>query len=58
MNFKKILQGPFVWIAAALIVLFVGSSMIGTSQYKRVDTSVGMQLIQSGKAESVKVLQA
>jgi cell division protease FtsH len=57
-NFKKILQGPFVWIAAALVVLFVGSSMIGSSQYKKVDTSIGMSLIQTGKAESVRVLQA
>ena len=56
MNFKKILQGPFVWIAAALIVLFVGSSMLGASQFKKVDTSVGITLIQSGKAESVRVL--
>ena len=56
-NFKKILQGPFVWIAAALIVLFIGSSMIGASQFKKVDTSVGMSLIQQGKAESVNVLQ-
>ncbi len=56
MNFKKILQGPFIWIAAALIVLFVGSSMLGASQFKKVDTSVGLSLIQTGKAESVRVL--
>ena len=56
MNFKKILQGPFVWIAAALVVLFVGSSMLGASQFKKVDTSVGLTLIQTGKAESVRVL--
>jgi cell division protease FtsH len=55
-KFKKILQGPVIWIAAALIVVFVGSSMINTSQYKRVDTSVGLSLIQNGKAESVRVL--
>lgn len=56
MNFKKILQGPFIWIAAALVVLFVGSTMIGGSQFKKVDTSVGLSMITSGKAESVRVL--
>ena len=56
MNFKKILQGPFVWIAAALLVLFIGSSMIGGSQFKKVDTSVGLGMITAGKAESVRVL--
>jgi cell division protease FtsH len=55
-NFKKILQGPFVWIAAALLVLFIGSSMLGASQFQKVDTSVGLNLITSGKAESVRVL--
>ena len=56
MNFKKILQGPFVWIAAALLVLFIGSSMLGASQFQKVDTSVGLNLITTGKADSVRIL--
>lgn len=56
MNFKKLLSGPFVWIFAALMVLFIGASMIGGSQYKQVDTQVGLSLIEQGKAEQVRVL--
>jgi len=56
MNFKKLLSGPFVWIFAAVLVLIIGSSMIAGSSFKQVDTSVGLDLIRSGKAQSVKVL--
>ena len=56
MNFKKILSGPFVWIFAAILVLLIGSSMVNGSTFKKVDTAYGLNLIQTGKAESVKVL--
>ncbi len=55
MNIKKLFSGPFLWIIAAVVILFVGSSMINTSNVKQVDTSVGLQFIKDGKAESVKV---
>ncbi len=53
---KKILSGPFIWIIAAVVVLFIGSSMVSTGGFKQVDTSVGLQMIADGKADSVKVL--
>ena len=56
MNFKKIFSGPFVWIFAAVLVLFIGASMIGGSGFKQVDTQVGLNFIEQGKAETVKVL--
>lgn len=56
MNFKKVLQGPFIWIAAAILVLLIGSSLATGQQIKKVDTAYGLQLIADGKAESVKVL--
>ncbi|MEY4980808.1 MAG: hypothetical protein RL174_146 [Actinomycetota bacterium] len=56
MNFKKLLSGPFIWIFAALMVLFIGATMIGGSQFKQVDTQVGLSFIEQGKAESVRVL--
>jgi cell division protease FtsH len=55
-NMKKILSGPFIWIIAAVVVLFIGSSMVSTGGFKQVDTSVGLQMIADGKAQSVKVL--
>ncbi|MFM1927134.1 MAG: hypothetical protein RLZ06_710, partial [Actinomycetota bacterium] len=58
MKIKKLLSGPFVWILAAVIVLIIGSSMISGSNVKTVDTSVGMQMIEDGKAQSIKVLES
>ena len=56
MNFKKILSGPFVWIFGAILVLVIGSSLIGGSAFTKVDTSVGLNLITAGKAKAVKVI--
>ena len=52
---KKFLRGPWLWIAAALIVVFVGSSLMNTQQFTKVDTQVGLEMISSGKAEKVTI---
>lgn len=55
MNFKKIARGPWLWIALALSVLLIGSSLLGGSGFTRVDTQAGLQLIADGKAKTVKI---
>ena len=56
MNFKKILSGPFVWIFLAILILVVGTSLINNQTFQQVDTKYGLELIESGKAKSVKIL--
>ena len=56
MKMKKFLRGPWLWIALAISVLLIGSSLIGGQQFTRVDTQVGLQMIQSGSAKTVKIL--
>ena len=48
MKLKKILAGPFVWIFVAILVLLVGSNMVGGQSVKKVDTAYGLKLIQLG----------
>ena len=55
MKSKKFLKGPFIWIFAALLIVFIGTSLSTGTTYKRVETSVGLNLLETGKAESVKV---
>ncbi len=55
MKSKKFLKGPFIWIFAALLIVFIGTSLSTGTTYKRVETSVGLELLSGGKAESVKV---
>jgi len=56
MNLKKILSGPFVWIFLAILILVVGTSLINNQTFQQVDTKYGLELIESGKAKSVKIL--
>ena len=41
-RFKKFLKGPWLWIAIALSVVFIGSTLMNTEQYAKVDTQVGL----------------
>ena len=52
---KKFLRGPWLWIAIALSVVFVGSSLMNTTQFTKVDTQVGLEMISSGQAEKVTI---
>ncbi len=52
---KKIVKGPWLWVALALMVVFLGSSLFSTQPFTKVDTKVGLELIQSGEAKSVKI---
>jgi len=54
-NLKKLLKGPVLWIALAIVAIFIGSSLGSTVTFQKVDTSYGLQLIQDGKAKTVKI---
>ncbi|MEY4713909.1 MAG: hypothetical protein RIQ37_239, partial [Actinomycetota bacterium] len=52
---KKFVRGPWLWILLAVSVVFVGSSLLNTQQFVKVDTQVGIEMIESGKAKSVQI---
>ncbi|MEN9603754.1 MAG: hypothetical protein RL545_443, partial [Actinomycetota bacterium] len=52
---KKFLKGPFIWIAAAVLAIFIGTTLGSEVTYKKVDTSYGLQLIKDSKVKSLKV---
>ena len=54
-NMKKFLKGPFIWIAAAVLAIFIGTTLGSEVTYKKVDTSYGLQLIKDSKVKSLKV---
>jgi cell division protease FtsH len=55
LKLKKFVRGPWLWIVLALSVVLIGSSLMNTEQYTKVDTQVGLELIQSGQAKTVKI---
>ncbi len=50
------MRGPWFWIAIAVLVVIIGSSLAGAERFTRVDTKTGIELIEQGKAKSVTVL--
>ena len=56
MNFKKLLSGPFVWILLAVMVLIVGTQMLGQGGFRQVNTATGLHFIENGLAKKVVVL--
>jgi len=56
MTIKKFLRGPWLWIALAISVLLIGTSLVGAQQFTKVDTQVGLEMIKSGAAEKVTIL--
>ena len=56
MDFRRILRGPAIWIVVGLLVLLVGSQALSGGGFQRVDTSVGLQLLEDGKVEQAKIV--
>jgi cell division protease FtsH len=49
MNFKRIFKGPLPYILIAVLVFFIGSSLLNINGYKEVSTEHGLALLQDGK---------
>lgn len=56
MKLKKFIRGPWLWIALALSVVMIGSSLLSNTQYQKVDTQVGLELIAGGQAKNVAII--
>ncbi|GAB2690965.1 ATP-dependent zinc metalloprotease FtsH [Thalassiella azotivora] len=56
MDVKRILRGPVVWILIAVLVLLVGSQFFSGGGFQRVDTAVGLELLDEGKVEQAKIV--
>jgi cell division protease FtsH len=55
-NFKRILRGPFFWIAMAVIFVLVGSSLIsGAGAPEQIDTSVAISEISNGNVDTATI---
>ncbi|WP_022873365.1 ATP-dependent zinc metalloprotease FtsH [Nesterenkonia alba] len=57
MNFKKIFTGPLFWILTAVLLLLVVVPLLFTSSGagQRVDTNVGMELIEDGQVTEARI---
>ncbi|GII97714.1 membrane protease FtsH catalytic subunit [Sediminihabitans luteus] len=51
MNAKKIFSGWYVWVALALILVWIGFATLRTPSVQRIDTSQGLELLADGKVD-------
>ena len=57
MNLKRLVRGPFLWIAVAVILLWIGASTLTSPKVSHIDTSDGLQLLSDGKVEQAKITE-
>jgi cell division protease FtsH len=55
MNAKRLVRGPLLWIALAVVLLWIGVSTLTQPSVKSIDTSDGLELLAEGKAEQAKI---
>ncbi|MDQ1531697.1 MAG: cell division protease FtsH [Microbacteriaceae bacterium] len=56
MDFKRIFRGPLLYIVIAVIVVWVGSSLLTGSGFRQVTTEKGLQLLSDGKVSAAKIV--
>ncbi|MEI5583873.1 ATP-dependent zinc metalloprotease FtsH, partial [Agromyces sp. CCNWLW208] len=56
MNMKKILRGPVIYILLAIVAVWIGSSLITQSGFREVSTQQGLELLEEGKVQEVKIV--
>ncbi|MBM7847283.1 ATP-dependent zinc metalloprotease FtsH [Arthrobacter roseus] len=55
MKFKNVFKGPIIWIVLAVAALLLIFPTISGSGAVRVDTSVGLELLQDNKVKEAKI---
>src|ERR1700712_4798048 len=56
MDIKRILRGPIVWIVAAVIVVWVASTLLMGSGFKQITTQEGLTLLKGSTVTSAKIV--
>ncbi|THG29584.1 ATP-dependent zinc metalloprotease FtsH [Naasia lichenicola] len=56
MDFKRIFRGPILYIVIAVIVVWVGSSLLTGTGFRQVTTEKGLDLLSGGNVQAVKIV--
>ena len=57
MNFKRIVRGPFLYIVAGALVLWIGFALLsGIGGFRQVSTQQGLEFLAEEKITSVKIV--
>jgi hypothetical protein len=56
MDFKRIFRGPIVYIVLAVVLVWVGSSLLTGTGFREVSTQKGLDLLQGDTVSSAKIV--
>ncbi len=56
MDFKRIFRGPLLYIVIAVIVVWVGSSLLTGSGFHQITTEQGLDYLSSGQVSQAKIV--
>ena len=56
MDVKRLTRGPTIWVVVFVVLLLVGARIFAPNQYKQIDTSRAIELIQAGQVDSAKIV--
>jgi cell division protease FtsH len=56
MDFKRIFRGPLLYIVIAVIVVWVGSSLLTGSGFHQITTEQGLQYLSNGQVSQAKIV--
>ena len=55
MDFKRFLRGPFLYIAAAVLIVVLGLSFLSGTGFREITTQEGLSLLKSQRVESAQI---
>ena len=56
MDFKRIFRGPLVYIVIAIVVVWIGSSLLTGTGFRSVSTEQGLQYLADGDVKTAKIV--
>ncbi|GAA2751206.1 ATP-dependent zinc metalloprotease FtsH [Amnibacterium kyonggiense] len=56
MDLKRIFRGPLVYIVIAIVVVWVGSSLLTGTGFRSITTEHGLELLKNGDVQSAKIV--
>ncbi|MFD1722287.1 ATP-dependent zinc metalloprotease FtsH [Amnibacterium endophyticum] len=56
MDFKRIFRGPLVYIVIAIVVVWIGSTLLTGTGFRTISTDKGLQYLANGDVQSAKIV--
>ncbi|MFI7587913.1 ATP-dependent zinc metalloprotease FtsH [Spongisporangium articulatum] len=56
MDVKRLTRGPIVWVVLLVVLLLVFAKMLDSNEYKKIDTSAALSLIETNQVKSATIV--